>query len=146
MSDFPDIMRNAQADLAGQIGGQFSPDAWRAILSEARNRFEIRRGEGLRESDAWSEVIREFHRDRYFGYEPTWNIPKGQRPKGRSLGMGFVWMTFSAFVITKIAVVWLGQIYTASDDPRDAYLFFAAIGLVFVNFSFFLWRARHYKD
>lgn len=145
LNEFPKIMDEARVDLAGNVAGKFSPDDWQRILTEAKIRLNQHQAAGEDEISAWRNVILDFRREKYWGFVPDWRPPPKQKNES-NLGVRFIWMTFSAFIVTKIAVVWLGQIYTRSDDPIDAYLFFASIALVIFNFGFFLWSTRKYKD
>lgn len=144
VNPFPEIMREARTDLSGHIGGQFSPTDWDLILREAAGRFASKISAGREEQGAWRAVILEFQRENYWGHRPVYQPPR--KPKDGNLGLGLVWMTFSAFVLTLMALAWLGQIYTASDDPRDAFWFFVALGAAIFNFVFFLWRGRNHRD
>lgn len=147
LNEFPEIMGHAREDLGGNVGGKFSPENWDRILNEARERFLRHRALVNNDLAAWTEVVREFHRERYWGYSPNWRPPpKDKKKKQTNMGVSFIWMTFTAFIVTKISVVWLGQIYTRSDDPVDKWLFFGAIALTIANFAYFLWRSRHHKD
>jgi|GEM_PF-5413435 len=145
LNEFPKVMDEARVDLAGNVAGKFSPDDWQRILTEAKTRLAQHQAAGNDETSAWRNVILDFHREKYWGFVPDWRPPLKKKNES-NLGVRFIWMTFSAFIVTKIAVVWLGQIYTRSDDPIDAYLFFASIALVIFNFGFFLWSTRKYKD
>lgn len=146
LNEFPNVMSQARTDLAGNVSGDFSPENWASILEEANVRL-LRHNSGLGdESSAWREVVREFHRERYWGFSPDWRPPPKAKAKHKNLGVFFIWMTFSTFVLTLIALVWLGQNYTVSDEPKDKYLFFTAVGLAIANFTYFLWHSRHYED
>lgn len=146
VNEFPEIMNEARTDLAGNVSGDFSPADWELILSEARRRWEAHRQRNPGDRAAWAEVIREFHRERYWGFSPRYRPPPAPKVKQKNLGIFFVWMTFSVFVLTLMGVVWLGQIYTASDEPKDKYRFFAAIAVAILNFGYFLWYSRNYED
>lgn len=147
MNEFPIVMKQAKEDLAGHISGQFSPESWDKILQEAHLRLKQHMNSGLSESEAWRKVVLEFSKERHWGYVPNWR-PSKRKPKSQkeNLGLRLIWMTFAAFVITKITVVWLGQIYTRSEDPVDKWLFIGSIILVLANFGYFLWRTRNHKD
>lgn len=146
LSEFPEIMAQAREDLCGNMTGRFSPENWDMILREAHLRLRKSLAAGNQGREAWQNVIREFHQESFWGFSPNWRPPAQQKPKKRNLGFSFVWMIFSTFVITLMAVVWLGQIYTITGDPKDAYFFFASIVLVLFNFGYFLWQSRHYVD
>lgn len=145
LNEFTEIMALAREDLCGNVSGRFSPQDWELILIEARSRLNAKISSGDEVKEAWSSVIREFHKERFWGFLPNWQPSPTVTPR-RNLGFSFVWMIFSTFVITLMAVVWLGQIYTSSDDPRDAYVFYASIVVALGNFVFFLWQSRHYED
>lgn len=144
VNPFPEIMSEARTDLSSHITGDFSPEDWSRILREAEGRFRRRLEQGERPASAWSAVVLEFHRENNWGFRADYSRPR--RKKNGDLGLGLVWMTFSAFVLTLMALAWLGQNYTASDDPKDAFWFFVALGAAIFNFVYFLWRGRNYSD
>lgn len=146
LDEFPEIMAQAREDLCGNVSGRFSPSDWALIRIEARSRLAAKIALGADVSDAWLSVIREFHKERFWGFSPNWQPSTKLKAKSANLAFSFVWMIFSTFVITLMAVVWLGQIYTISNEPKDAYLFFASIALALGNFGYFLWQSRHYVD
>jgi hypothetical protein len=135
MNDFPAEKRDAQTDLAGNVAGRFSPEDWERILEIARQKLETR---------SWPDVVREFHRENYWGFRPDWRPPAV--PYKFNLGYGMLWMTFSTFVLTLMALAWLGQNYATSGQAKDGYLFCAALALALLNFVYFLWRSRGYRD
>jgi hypothetical protein len=143
----PLIMADAREDLAGNLSGEFSPGDWVQILDRAERRWRHELSAiGGDELAAWQTVIREFHQQSYWGFSPDYK-PRETVGRGpRNLGITFIWMAFQTFVLTKIAVVWLGQVYTRTQDPRDGLLFYSAIVLVLANFGFFLWRHRNHED
>jgi hypothetical protein len=147
MSDvnpFPVIMREARTDLGGHLSGQFSPENWESILAEAARRLKAKQDRGQDETSSWQSVVREFQRENFWGYRPVYQAPR--QKKQNNIGLSLVWMIFSAFVLTLMALAWLGQIYTASDDPKDALWFFVALSVAVLNFVYFLWRGRNYQD
>lgn len=142
----PLVMKHAKEDLAGNVSGRFSPKDWQSILNYAEEQWHK---EQLRlagdEMKAWHSVVRDFHRQSYWGFVPDYRPPRRKSEK-RNLGIAFIWMAFQTFVITKIAVVWLGQTYSRTQDALDGWLFYSVIAVVLANFGFFLWRHRHHRD
>ena len=145
MNEFPKIMENARIDLGGNFSGEFSPEDWQKILAQAEARWNALKLESTSEQEAWQSVVREFHTQGRWGFRPNYVAPKA-KAKEMSLGVRLVIMTFISFTITEIAVVWLGQIYTFSDEPRDKWLFLLAVALVMANVVYFLWRTRKHQD
>lgn len=134
-------MANAREDLAGNIGGQFSPDDWEKILMRAHE--QLRRSQKTHSEktheDAWVDVIRDFHRERYWGFTPDYKKPKANR-EDENLGIRFIWYSFRSFLLTKVAVLYFGARYSADYDPVYKWLFFGAIAFMLVNYGIFLWR------
>ncbi|MGE3682810.1 MAG: hypothetical protein AB7G93_13880 [Bdellovibrionales bacterium] len=136
------VMANARVDLAGNISGQFSPEDWEKILSIARHRLQSATT-GL--DEAWVEVIRDFHREKYWGFIPNYKKPKMEREQ-QNLGVRFIWYSFRSFLITKVAVLWFGARYSADFDPIYKWLFFGAIGFMLCAYGSFLWKFRNRRD
>ena len=139
----PKIMRRAREDLMGNASGDFSPEDWALVLQLANERLAAFQGAGLSEDSAWAEVIREFHRERYWGYRPDYKAP---RVRDSNMGIRFILMTGLTFIFSIIAVVWLGQIYTSSGEFEDGRNLVVAIVLILCNFGFFLWYHRQHED
>jgi hypothetical protein len=137
-------MKDAQTDLAGNISGRFSPEDWARILTRASASLEAQIHSGKPENEAWGDVIREFHRERYWGFQPSYRPPKVK--KEPDLAIGLIVFLFISFTLVKMAVVWTGQLYTFSDEEADTRKFYAALILVAANVVFFLWRFRRHKD
>jgi hypothetical protein len=139
------LMKNAKDDLTASISGRFSPGDWEKILELAKIQLAQRRREqdGL---EAWKETIRDFHRSAYWGFKPDYRPSRVAKKKNRGIAMGLVWMTFQSMVLTKVAVLWLGQNYSNGDDSLDKWLFFILLLLIPANGIFFIWRNRHYRD
>lgn len=129
-------MANAQEDLAGNVGGRFSPDDWDKILSRAAEQL---RASAKPEGEAWVDVIRDFHRERYWGFTPDYVAPKKPPEKG-NFGKRFIWYICRSFLITKVLVLWFGARYSADQDPIYAYLFFAALAFAPISYGIFVWR------
>ncbi len=142
----PEIMSQAATDLAGNLSGRFSPGDWEAILERAEVRLNEQMRAGRDAASAWQEVVREFHRERYWGRTPNYKAPKGASLPEVNLGVKFILLSGLTMTVTLIAVVWLGQKYTTSGDPRDGRILYAVIGLAVLNFALFLWRHRRHKD
>ncbi len=137
-----DVMANAREDLAGNISGQFSPTDWDKILARA--------WEQLQNSDkdapqAWIEVIRDFHRHKYWGFVPNYQKPKVAR-KDENLGKRFIWYSFRSFLLTKLAVLYFGARYSADYDPVYGWLFLGTIVFMLTNYGIFLWRYGNSRD
>ncbi|HMN67336.1 MAG TPA: hypothetical protein PKC28_02245 [Bdellovibrionales bacterium] len=135
-------LKSARIDLAGNLSGEFSPADWDSILAKAEKDW---RANGA-SSEAWSEVIRDFHRTRYWGFRADYRAPKVIKPKASNLGVSLIFVLFFTFTFSIMAVVWLGQIYTHSDDPSDKWWFFLALIAVGFGFVRFLWRNRGHRD
>ena len=142
----PEIMRQASVDLCATVEGRFSPDDWAQILTRAEVQWRKYLGHqgATAEVDAWQEVVREFHRERYWGYVPNFKPVKVK--KKPNLGVTMVLMVFNSMVTIKLFVLWFGQIYSRSDEPLDKWIFFAIVALVVANYGFFLWRNRAHVD
>jgi hypothetical protein len=144
MTGVSEIMANANIDLASTIEGRFSPGDWEKILDRARTLLLEKSG-SMDESAAWKAVIRDFHRERYWGFQPNYRAPKPQKKK-RNLGFQFIWLLFGSLTIMKVAVLWFGQIYSRSDEAYDKWMFFVVLALIIGNILYFLWRNRHHED
>lgn len=132
-----DIMANAKEDLAGNIEGQFSPDDWEKILSRAR---EALASSIKAPSEAWIDVIRTFHGEKYWGFVPNYKPPKVDR-HDQNLGKRFIWYSFRSFLVTKVVILYCGARYSA-DDPNPVYkwLFFGALAFIIFAYGLFLYR------
>lgn len=136
LNSLPPVMAHAREDLAGNIDGKFSPEDWDKIL--ARAAAELKRSEKP-EHEAWVDVIRDFHKHKYWGFVPDYKAPKIKR-EDENLGTRFIWYSFRSFLLTKVAVLYFGARYTADWDPVYGWLFFGAIVFMLVNYGIFLWR------
>jgi hypothetical protein len=136
-------MENAQEDLAATVEGRFSPEDWEKILdlAEAKWRNTLAQQPVPGEAAAWHDVVRDFHKDRYWGMRANY-----RPPKRRHLGYQFIWFTFSSLTIMKVAILWFGQIYSRSDEAKDLWMFVLVLAIVIGNVVFFLWRNRHHTD
>lgn len=141
----PTIMSQARSDLAGHLDGDFSPSDWDTILGEAHRRWQTHR-EKLDDESAWRQVVREFHQERQWGLLPNYRAPRPERVRKKSLGVSFILLAGQAFIFSIMAVVWLGQIHTSSDEAVDGWIFYFAVSVVVANFGFFLWRHRKHAD
>lgn len=139
----PEIMKHAHEDLMGNVSGRFSPEDWGLILDRASEHLAAFQRSGLSEQEAWKEVIRQFHREHYWGFQPDYIAP---RPRDNNMGIRFILMTVLTFIFSLIAVVWLGQAYTASLEFEDGRNLVLAIALILGNFGLFLWYHRQHKD
>ncbi len=141
----PEIMRHASVDLCATVDGHFSPQDWDQILKRAETQWRERlRLGGWGELEAWQDVVREFHSQRYWGFRPNYRPPKVK--KERNLGITMLMMVFNSMLTIKLAVLWFGQIYSRSDEPFDKWIFFATLVLAVGNYGYFLWRYRAYQD
>ncbi len=141
----PEILKNAHIDLAPNADGQFSSTDWSRILNEADKRWQdIRLEQPGADDKAWHEVVRQFHRDAYFGFAPIFRDKKSKRP--RNLGFSLIFLMFNSMVGLKVAVLWFGQKYSNGDNPTDKWIFFAVLTVVVLNYGFFLWRNRRAED
>lgn len=135
-------MAHAREDLAGNVAGDFSPEDWDQILARARELLESSPHEPR---TAWEEVIRSFHREKYWGFKPNYRKPR-PKPEERNLGKRFIWYSFRSFLLTKVAVLYFGARYTLDYDPIYKWLFFGAIAFMLVNYGIFLWRYGRRKE
>lgn len=135
-------MMNAREDLAGNLSGDFSPADWTLILERAAG--ELARS-SKPENEAWHDVIRDFHRQKYWGYKPNYVKPK-VKPEERNLGTRFIWYVSRSFLITKVAVLYFGARWTAGYDPINGYLFFGAMIFMLCSYGHFLWSHRNRDD
>ena len=102
MNEFPEIMREARVDLAGNVGGQFSPQDWESILARAKTKLE---SSTLPAKEAWAEVIRDFHRQNYWGFVPNYNTPKKEtNVDDENLGVRMLLYCARSFLLTKVAI------------------------------------------
>lgn len=139
----PPNMANAKTDLAGNISGDFSPEDWEKILIRATNQM---RASTKPEAEAWIDVIRDFHRERYWGFNPDYKKPK-IKPEEKNLGKRFIWYCFRSFLLTKVVILYCGARYSA-DDPNPIYtwLFFGGLAFIVIAYGRFLWKFRHWQD
>lgn len=147
----PDVMREAEIDLGGTVRGRFSPSDWSEILRRAEISYRKEcdclreRGPG-HELAAWQNVVRDFHQNSYWGFVADYQPPKPEKKKSNNLGLPFIWMVFNAMVVSKVAILWFGQLYSRSEDALYKWIFFALMIAFLGNFAFFLWRHRHYPE
>lgn len=136
-------MKNAREDLAGNVGGYFSPEDWDKILLRARDQFLV---SAKPESEAWTDVIRDFHREKYWGFVANYKKPKAGRDD-ESLGKRFLWYVFRSFLITKVVILYCGARYSMGDqDPIYTYLFFGAMAFMLCSYGLFLYRYAGRKE
>lgn len=133
----PEIMANAKIDLAGNISGDFSPQDWEKILIRASAQLKQ---SDKSEAEAWVDIVRDFHKQRYWGFVPNYIKPK-IKPEEENLGQRFIWYCFRSFLLTKIVVLYCGARYSA-DDPNPIYKWGFYGGLVFIVTAYgrFLWK------
>jgi hypothetical protein len=139
---YPPIMANAREDLAGNVSGQFSPEDWDQILNRAVEQLS-RSTKGPQE--AWVDVIRDFHRQRYWGFIPNYKKPKPTVDE-QNLGKRFIWYSARSFLITKVAVLYFGARYCAGYDPINGWLFFGAMIFMVSNYGYFIYRYHKKRD
>lgn len=139
-------MANAKIDLAATIRGHFSPQDWAEIFKRAQQMWveNLAKAPGVSDTEAWHDVIRDFHLTHYWGYSADYRPIKVKKPK--SLGVQLIWIAFNSFTIMKVAVLWFGQIYSRSDEPADKWIFLGVIFLIISNIVYFLWSNRGYQD
>lgn len=144
MNEFPEIMREARVDLAGNLGGQFSPQDWESILTRAKAQLEA---SSLRGPEAWVEVIRDFHRENYWGFVPNYIAPKTVKNiDDENLGVRMLLYAGRSFLLTKIAIVWFGALWSISGEPFYKYCFFASILFMLVAYGTFLYKYGHRNE
>jgi hypothetical protein len=145
-ADLPPEMQHARTDLGATVEGKFSPEDWTAILARAESRFRelVAEFPPAARTQAWHQVVREFHREKYWGFKPGYRPPRVKKP--RSLGMDFIIMTLNSMVIFKVVVLWFGQVYSRSEQAQDKWIFFAVLFIAIANYVYFLWRHRNYVD
>lgn len=138
MNEFPEIMREARVDLAGNVGGQFSPQDWESILARAKTKLE---SSTLPAKEAWAEVIRDFHRQNYWGFVPNYNTPKKEtNVDDENLGVRMLLYCARSFLLTKVAIVWFGALWSITGEPFYKYCFFGAIVFMFTAYGVFLYK------
>lgn len=138
MNEFPEIMREARVDLAGNVGGQFSPHDWDSILVRAKSQLEA---SSLPAHEAWVEVIRDFHRENYWGFVPNYVPPKKvTNVDDENLGVRMLLYAGRSFLLTKIAIVWCGAMWSISGEPFWRNCFFGAILFMLVAYGIFLYK------
>ncbi|HMN69103.1 MAG TPA: hypothetical protein PKC28_11235 [Bdellovibrionales bacterium] len=92
------------------------------------------------ENEAWPEVIREFHRERYWGFIPDYKKPK-KKSEDENLGTRFIWYSFRSFLLTKVVILYCGARYTAGDpNPIYKWLFFGAFAFMIAAYGRFLYK------
>lgn len=136
IADLPEIMNQAREDLAGNISGDFSPEDWEKILLRARTQLE---NSSRPAPEAWVDVIRDFHREKYWGFTPDYVQPKVRREE-ENLGKRFIWYITRSFLITKTCVLYFGARYVADYDPIYGWLFFGAILFMLSSYGTFLYK------
>lgn len=139
----PPIMANAKTDLAGNISGDFSPEDWEKILARACDQL---RQSQKPEGEAWVDIIRNFHHEKYWGFVANYKKPK-PKPEDVNLGKTFIWYCFRSFLLTKIVILYCGARYSA-DDPNPIYkwLFFGAMAFMLTAYGRFLWKYGRRKE
>ena len=134
----PEVMANAREDLGGNVAGTFSPDDWAQILARAADEV---RASAKPPTEAWVDVIRTFHRERYWGFRPNYRAPKAAKPKPheKNLGLSFIYYVSRSFLFTKVIVLYAGARWTAGYEPYWGWLFFGAIAFMVVSYARFVW-------
>jgi hypothetical protein len=141
--ELPAIMQNAREDLAGNLQGDFSPDDWEQILE--RCALDLK-ASAKPTAEAWMDVIRTFHRERYWGFIPNYKKPK-PLPHEENLGVRFVLYAARSFMVTKVIVLYAGARWTFGGGPVWGWIFFAAIVFMLSSYGRFLWKyGRNRKD
>ena len=136
--ELPEVMREARIDLAGNVAGQFSPEDWGRILSRAREQLEA---STLPQAEAWANVVRDFHRHQYWGFKPDYVPPKKSRDRDEeNLGIRMLLYSGRSFLLTKVAVVWFGALWSVYDEPLYKYAFFGSIFFMLAAYGWFLYR------
>ncbi|MBX3021909.1 MAG: hypothetical protein KF799_09560 [Bdellovibrionales bacterium] len=142
-NELPPIMANAREDLAGSLGGDFSPGDWDKILAQAHEKLSLSEKPP---QEAWVDVIRDFHSQRYWGFTPDYVKPK-PKPEDKVLGKRFIWYCFRSFLITKVVVLYFGARWSADQEPINGYIFFGAMIFMITSYGLFIWRySRGRKD
>lgn len=133
-------MQNAEVDLTGSLSGRFSPEDWAKILARAAEQLAQSQKP---QADAWADVIRDFHRQKYWGFNPDYIEPKPIKPHHHkdNLGKTFIWFSFRSFLLTKTVILYCGAHYTAGNpNPIYKWLFFGAFAFMLFSYGRFLWR------
>jgi hypothetical protein len=133
--EFPEIMREARVDLAGNVAGKFSPEDWDQILSRAREQLEASK---LPPHEAWTDVVRDFHRQQFWGFKPDF-VPS-KNPDEENLGVRMLLYSARSFLLTKVSVVWFGALWAVYDEPLYKYAFFGSIIFMVAAYGWFLYR------
>lgn len=138
-------MANAREDLAGNVAGEFSPDDWSAILGRAADQL---RASAKPEALAWPDVIRSFHRERYWGYRPNFRHQSPPRPKPhqKNLGLSFIYYVGRSFLLTKAVVLYSGARWTAGYGSMWGGIFFGAIAFMLISYGRFVWIHGRGRD
>jgi hypothetical protein len=141
------LLSSAKEDLTGHISGRFSPEDWQKILRLAEQKLTEYKASltAADEREAWQAVVRDFHQNACWGFVPNYRPPRLKR-KPVNLGIKFIIMAMMTMTVTKVAVVWLGQLQTYSDEPMDKWIFYAVVAVVVAGFGRFLWKNRHHRD
>ncbi len=84
-------------------------------------------------------MVRAFHREKYWGYVPNYKKPKVKR-EDESLGVRFILYSARSFLLTKVAVLWFGALWTVYGDTIYAVGFFGAMAFMLVAYGTFLYR------
>lgn len=139
------LMAHAKEDLGAHVRGGFSDDDWTQIFSRAHAKWQVARQMEVDDLRAWQTVVLDFYRNDNWGFRPPIAAVRATKTN-RNYGLRFIWLGFTAMTLTNIALAWTGQLYAQSDEPKHAYMFFAALTFALLNFAYFLYQTRHHRD
>lgn len=144
------ILANREADLTANIHGHFSKEQLSEIYEKAKNKFDelIKKRSPTDEESLnkiWHEIISDFHSSNYWGYKKLTNIPNEKVKKELSLNF-FIPAFIIPIIITKTAILYFGINWSNYPGEGYGYGFFATLLFAVLNFTFFLWRHRHYSE
>src|SRR5262249_18377388 len=124
------------------VEGRFSPSDWEKILDLAEERLGAQVASGAPENSAWADVIRDFHRSRYWGFRTGYRPPREKT----NLGLQFIYYTFMSLTVWKVAVLWFGQKFSNGEDRSELWPLLLILAIVIGNTVYFLWRNRAHTD
>lgn len=97
----------------------------------------------------WSLVVVDFHRNQYWGHQPTSLKPKrphSSEQKIRRELFSYIWVFFQSMIVLKTAVYFFGLEYADKREPINLFFLLAAITTSFSSLIFFAYRKSRKQE
>ncbi len=146
------ILKNIEADLTANIHGHFQSSDLEKIYSLAKEKFVNLAGvENSKNEDElkniWHKIVADFHTHGYWGFKKKQTLIAVPNEKKQELSLTTFIPTFLIpLIFTKSAILYFGINWGNYPGEGYGYGFFASVMFGVINFSYFLWRNRKYKE